>query len=141
MAHLREDNSGKRLGVLLSDGPCDRDRTHGARKDKRRDDDRLTRAGIDLERCEHAVIQPARATDVDQRHQTRLLPDLIRAEEDFGQCNAVGGVLAGSHGAHKSLIAVFDVAENHIQMAGVNMLVCRLNNGPAGMMDIGAHVR
>ena len=138
--HLRQDDAGQRLGVELGQRAAHRRRRHGPRQDEGRDDQCLARLGIDLERRQHAVVQPARAGDVDQREQRRLAADGVGAVENLRHAHAVGGVGPAGDRPHEGLVAVLDVAVDHVQVARVRGQVRRLDNGAARVVDVRAEI-
>ena len=67
--------------------------------------------------------------------------DGVRAEDELGHGHAVRRVDPAGHRAHEGLVAVLDVAVDHVQVARVRRQVRGLDDGAARVVDVGAEVR
>ena len=97
-------------------------------------------AGIDFCRSEHGGIVCERGICVNQAGYYRILFHKLFAEHDFGHIYSVLRPFRMGNRSHERLVAVLDMAVDHIEMALVDRQIHRFANGAAGMVQAGTHI-
>ena len=104
------------------------------------DEQRLVRAGIDLERAQHGGVEGHRRVGVDQADHDGLAVDDVGAEENLRHLDGIGGALRVRDRAHERLVGIAHVRIDHVEMALVDGHVDRLADGAAGVVHGRRHV-
>ena len=142
---LHERHARERLGQGLGGGAGDGHRRHRTRQDERRDEAALVGARVDLERAQHGRVVGHRRVDVDEADErgVRLAGQRVEvavAHRDLRHLHRIGGALGRGHRAHERLVAVLDVAVQHVEVALVDRQVDGLADRAARVVQRVRHV-
>ncbi len=138
---LHERHPGQGLGEGLGGDPGRRDRGHRAGQDERGQQGRLVGLRVRPGRAQHHRIPDQRRVRVDEAQRDRMRLEVVRPEQDPRHLDRVARALRRRDRAHERLVAVADVAVDHVQVALVDGDVHRLADRAAAVVEVRREVR
>ena len=128
---LAVSHACQNFGQNLSQRASNRNRSHSAANDERRDDASLVVASVNFECTHHDAVESHRRVDVDERGHHGVFLNELFAEQDFTHLNRILRTARFGHRTHERFVRQGHVRQKHVEVTLVHRNIGRFANGAA----------